>query len=595
MKTRIAISTEATQTMGMGHLTRMLHLAESLNKDYDFSFFVITDEESIPILDESRFQSQLVNSETCGERIRDFNPQLILVDRRDTDKLFLKELRKITRIITFDNSGNTDYADRVINALPLANGMEVPSNYSGLNYLILNDKIQSSVKHYAPMKTAQILVTFGGSDPGGLSRFVYKIFKELPQDYNVKFVLGPLYSGEQDFSPYTCIRTNNIFQEISEADIVITSFGMTVFESLFIGTHPIVINPTPYHNSLAKTLDLITNLGVGGTEETIDSIQAGLLNVLKNTDIARETYRKSRRYIDNKGKVRIGKIISSLLEKPEPECSVCGEKILRVVSRKEEINKYYCENCGSLCRDSDYTVRLNYESHYFVEDYKKQYGKTYLEDKSSINKLNENRLQIIDSLVDTKRTVKPLLELGSAMGFFLEKSLEHGYQPEGIEISKYAASYCKYTAGLNVTCGDFLKLDYSRPVYEVAACWYFIEHIQSFQDIIHKIHQVLRDGGIFALSTPNCEGITGKKNIYSYADRIPDDHYVEFSPRSLTLLLEKYGFKVEKIVSTGVHYERWLDGRNNLFYKNKIAEKIYHKIADKKHLGDTFEIYARKG
>ena len=135
--------------MGMGHLTRMLHLAESLNKDYDFSFFVITDEESIPILDESRFQSQLVNSETCGERIRDFNPQLILVDRRDTDKLFLKELRKITRIITFDNSGNTDYADRVINALPLANGMEVPSNYSGLNYLILNDKIQSSVKHYA--------------------------------------------------------------------------------------------------------------------------------------------------------------------------------------------------------------------------------------------------------------------------------------------------------------------------------------------------------------------------------------------------------------------------------------------------------------
>ena len=208
--------------------------------------------------------------------------------------------------------------------------------------------------------------------------------------------------------------------------------------------------------------------------------------------------------------------------------------------------------------------------------------------------LNIKRLDVIDELVVTKRKDKPLLELGCAMGFFLECAKERGYTCEGIEISKYASSYCKYTSLLDVKRGDFLKLDYTKPVYEVIAMWYFIEHIKDFKDIFYKAHKVLRDGGIIALSTPNCFGISGKSDISVYASTIPSDHYNEFSTQSMTAILDACGFKVERIVSSGIHYKRWLKESKNPLLKNSLAEGIYKKVAKRKHLGDTFEIYARK-
>ncbi len=594
MKHRIAILTTATKNMGMGHLTRMAHLADYLQSKFETHFFVETDENSIHLLDEKRMRYRIIKLNEDHTLIRSFEPHIIFVDKRDTIKQDLKRLQKIAKVITFDNAGETEFANFVINALPLPDDLQVQSNFSGKDYLIFNDEIEKHKKIYPPSRVNSILVTFGGSDPAGLTEYVYKILLEIDYELDIKIVLGPLYKGREDFPPFETIRTKNLLEEIEKADLVITGFGMTAYESIFIGTYPVLINPSKYHDKLASTLEFGKNLGTGGSEQDIDRIKKSLIHMIETPDICRNFFKLSRRYLDNNAKERVKKITQELIKKPVPECSVCGKANMPVVFRKKDFNIYFCENCNTLFRDKDYTVSNSYDSDYFLNDYKNQYGKTYLDDKNNINILNLNRLDVIDEIVTTKRPVKPVLELGCAMGFFLEKAEKRGYEPHGIEISRYAASYCKYTAKLDVECGDFLAMDYSRPVYEIVAMWYFIEHIKDFKKIIEKSRTVLRDKGIIAISTPNCYGISGQKNVNAYASKIPDDHYNEFSPASLKYLLNENGFKVEKIISTGIHYKRWLNGRKNIFLNNPIAERIYNFLARKKYLGDTFEIYARK-
>ncbi len=594
MKKRIAILTGISKNLGMGHLTRMAHLAVFLQNTFEIQFFVHTKENSVPFLDDKRLRYRIVNDNEQETLIRSFDPHAIFIDKRDTLNKDLRKLRRISKILTFDNAGETAYADCLINALPLPKEPCIISNYSGKDYLIFNENIVKFKKIYSPSRVNNVLISFGGSDPANLSKYVYNIFRELDFDINVKFVVGPLHENNHDFSPYETIVTNNLPEEISKTDLLITSFGMTAYEAILIGTLPVLINPTEYHNKLAQTLEHAVNLGVGGQEKDIDRIKAGIVSLIENPDTLKNQFKLSRRYLDNNGKERIKDITNELLKKSDPECSVCGKAYMPVVHRLEKSNVYFCENCKTLFRDKDYLVSTDYDADYFFNDYKKQYGKTYLEDKQNINKLNEKRVEIINELVTTKRPVKPLLELGCAMGFFLETVKNHGYKPSGIEISRHAASYCKYTAKLDVEQGDFLNLDYSRPVYEVISMWYFIEHVKDFKKVIEKCRKVLRDRGIIAISTPNCNGISARKNITSYASRIPGDHYNEFSPESLTKVFNENGFKVEKIVSTGVHFSRWLDGRKNILLDNKIGESIYKKLAAKKNLGDTFEIYARK-
>jgi spore coat polysaccharide biosynthesis predicted glycosyltransferase SpsG/2-polyprenyl-3-methyl-5-hydroxy-6-metoxy-1,4-benzoquinol methylase len=592
---KIAIITEASPVNGMGHLIRMCSLYGAIKKEYNICFFVFGNKENSVYLAENNISfKHIENIESLLKEITVYSPDIILHDMRDSKKEVIKELSAVAKVISFDDAGEPFYAQALINALPLPRELNIKANYGGLKYVILNPDIDKYRKIYPSGRVNNILVSFGGADPAHLSEYVYKIFLELGLDVKIRFVLGPLYSGRSDFAPYESVATDNIFEMLKWADVVVTSFGMTLYEALYIGTFPVLINVSEYHNRLANTLDFNVNLGIGGSQRSFDDIKKGIFDAVNDVARRKSLFNVSKNIIDNKGISRIKEVIAEELERDKVICSVCKNDLLEVADRKGKDNIYFCMSCKTLCRDKNYSALINYNDNYFLDDYKKQYGKTYLEDKNNINLLNGKRLDIIDSLVNTKRKDKPLLELGCATGFFLECAKERGYAPEGIEISKYASSYCKYTAKLNVKQGDFLKFEYSKPVYEVISMWYFIEHIKNFKDVILKAYKIMRDGGIIALSTPNCFGISGRNNISEYASRIPGDHYNEFSPFSMTSVLEACGFKVEKVISGGIHYKRWLKNRTSPLLNNFVAESIYKKVAGARNLGDTFEIYARK-
>ena len=83
-----------------------------------------------------------------------------------------------------------------------------------------------------------------------------------------------------------------------------------------------------------------------------------------------------------------------------------------------------------------------------------------------------------------------------------------------------------------------------------------------------------------------------KENTENFYIQSPLDHYTIWSGKTAKKILDSFGFKVVKIVSTGHHPERFPALKNSK--ENKIKYKIFEKISKIRKYGDTFEVYCKK-
>jgi SAM-dependent methyltransferase len=241
---------------------------------------------------------------------------------------------------------------------------------------------------------------------------------------------------------------------------------------------------------------------------------------------------------------------------------------------------------------------IEYETDYFFGQYKKQYGKTYLEDFPNLVASGRRRLAHIKALLKT--TAPALLDIGCAYGPFLAAARDEGFAPAGLEPAHDAARYVRETLGIPCVHGFFpdglpVQGLYVRGLpgspYDAVTLWYVIEHFREPGPVLQAIHRILKPGGVLAFSTPSFSGDSGRKSMVSFLKNSPPDHRTVWSPQTCASYLKKYGFKVKKIVVTGHHPERFpfigprLRGKGPLYRFFLALSKIFR-------LGDTFEVYA---
>jgi SAM-dependent methyltransferase len=241
---------------------------------------------------------------------------------------------------------------------------------------------------------------------------------------------------------------------------------------------------------------------------------------------------------------------------------------------------------------------IEYAKDYFFDFYKKQYGKTYLEDFPNLVELGKRRLAIIKKLLPrtaaTASTEAPaLLDIGCAYGPFLAAAKEQGFAPVGLEGAAEAAAYVKNELSIPAYQGFFPPAP--PPVrdmrFDALSMWYVIEHFKNSDEALVEAARLLKDGGVFAFSTPSFSGISGKKSPKKFLEASPADHWTIWNPKTCASSLKKYGFKVKKIEVTGHHPERFpLIGPHvnskGLLYRLVLAVSRFFR------LGDTFEVYA---
>lgn len=569
---KICIITDINGIYGFGHFTRMKFIANKLQNFYNFIFSSINDE--------SELYSQLKekkNIETCKfNEIKNISPYLIIVDCREVNKKYIKQLKKISPVIIVDSVGEErKFADIVIEMLPNLDDSDLV-NIKPFSLTILNSNIKPKYDSEAP-----ILVYLGFNND-----LKNKAFQIISKIKNKKFIF---IESE--------IESENIISKKFSPDIfenpysaVITYFGLTAFECIESKIPVILLSPTKYHNDLGiKCENIFFNLGFF-EDINIEEAFYKINEFLFNFDLQNEYREKSKNIESEKSIDRIKTIIDNIQYFKNIKCPFCESKNIEIKNRNAESNLYKCKKCSSLFRKYFIPISTDYSSKYFIEDYKNQYGKTYEEDEENLKALAKKRLKIIN---DIKPSGK-ILDLGSAMGFFLKEASLNGYETEGIEISGYAANYCVNNLNLNVHNISLLDFEYKEKEYDIITAWYVVEHINDFDKLLKKILFSLKEDGILALAMPNGNGISGRYNK-NYFKIVPLDHAFEINPKALNSVLKKYSLKRMHFENQSVYYNRFCDIFNlKLLKENKTSKKLYDFFAKKYNLGDTFEcVYKR--
>lgn len=135
---------------------------------------------------------------------------------------------------------------------------------------------------------------------------------------------------------------------------------------------------------------------------------------------------------------------------------------------------------------------------------------------------------------------KKILDIGCAMGVFLEEAQKEGREAYGVDISKDAVIYCK-KKGLRVS------QTYPRMSFDAVTAFEVIEHERNPLGMMKRVYTLLKKGGVAVLTTPNHDSIWRKIMGKSWVGYKHPEHVTFWNPRSLRVLMEKTGFKKIKI------------------------------------------------
>jgi 2-polyprenyl-3-methyl-5-hydroxy-6-metoxy-1,4-benzoquinol methylase/spore coat polysaccharide biosynthesis predicted glycosyltransferase SpsG len=624
---------------GGGHINRCIALANNLRSCGREAFFFLQKKTKKinNLLQLKNFnESWVIDS---GQINRPFG--LVILDRFQTPHDELLFWKKLAPVIGIDEGGpSRDYFDFLIDIL-IPNNFEKPSaNITSCCLLDLPKKTKSGQD---VMNTKlKILISFGQEDAAGLGlSAVKKLAKSNLKEAEITLLRGGLNYFEYqipstvkvlDFIP-------NLMDRLHEYDIVITHYGITAYEALYAGTTVLLDHPTPYHKKLAKAagfpgINQIKNFTTNLTnphEQQQASGQQHLNPRSRLTSIHEPSAHPSPFASGSCGswlKIKeptLPNLINSFSPQVNRSCPVCGaDTQSRSLARFPERTYRRCTKCGAIYMDRTCPPPIEYEKEYFFESYKKQYGKTYLEDFPNLVAMAKRRLRHISQRLHTKSTKEQrtqreeksvgaplLLDIGCAYGPFLVAAKEEGFSPSGIDPAVDAVRYVQETLNIPAVQGFFpncklptihyplstthyqLPTPHS-PLYDVITLWYVIEHFRDCTSVLIEIKKLLKPGGILAFSTPSFSGVSGRKSLRKFLENSPADHFTIWSPKTCKKALTLAGFKVKKIVISGCHPERFpLIGK---FAKNKKSLLYWLLLAVSKifNLGDTFEVYAQK-
>ena len=254
----IVFRVDGDYDIGLGHIYRTLTLANRLVFHHNI-FFVMDSARELGIQKVQEYHYPIKTFSNIDEMatvLDEIKPDIIINDVLDTSQKYIKSLQsKGYFVVNFEDLGEgAEYANIVINAL-YENSYPPKNHYYGYKYECLRDEfyIFPAKKPEPDVKT--ILITFGGTDPNDLTSRTLNALEKLDlRMIAINVILGKGYRPKKKLHEYISLLQEKGFQidvkenvrlmakEMSEADLVITSNGRTIYEVASIGTPCISIS-----------------------------------------------------------------------------------------------------------------------------------------------------------------------------------------------------------------------------------------------------------------------------------------------------------------------------------------------------------------
>lgn len=199
------------------------------------------------------------------------------------------------------------------------------------------------------------------------------------------------------------------------------------------------------------------------------------------------------------------------------------------------------------------------------------------------------------------------LEVGSYVGAFLTAAREQGWRFEGIDINERATAFAR-AHGCTVTLGDLQSVDGSRR-FDAVAIWNCFDQLPDPRRAALAARALLEPGGLLAVRVPNgafylamrkqlhsslapvARALLAHNNLLSF----PYRH--GFTPGALTALLERTGFRVQRVVGDVLVpvADEWT--RMWAVWEERAIKRVLRTLAragrSGMHTAPWIEVYAR--
>jgi len=308
--------------IGLGHVYNCLLLASEI---LDHNVIFLVDKKSDLAYEKIKFYNYPVyiqqENESLIEAIKSLSPDVIINDRLDTEKAYVKSLKANNyQVINFEDLGEGAHeADLVINAI-YPETVKLHNHYFGAQFFCAREEFFLHPEKVISKRVQKVLISFGGTDPNNLTQKVLDSIYEYCQSnsINIVVVLGLGYQHVLNKSDYPEAEFHHNVKSISElmfqADIAFSSAGRTVYELALLGTPAVIMgqNEREMTHFFASEENGFLHLGLGEHVDN-ESIQQSFVKLCHDQKSRQEMNIKMLKSNIKDGKKNVLKLIRELI------------------------------------------------------------------------------------------------------------------------------------------------------------------------------------------------------------------------------------------------------------------------------------------
>jgi spore coat polysaccharide biosynthesis predicted glycosyltransferase SpsG/CMP-N-acetylneuraminic acid synthetase len=330
---RVLFRVDGGGEMGMGHVYRSLAAAEALVKlrpTADICFLMRADRpEGTQYVSGKGYQVRVLPGDDASAlpAIRDYSPNLIVNDLPSINDAYLRSLAKLgASTVNFVDSladiENPEEVAAVIIAALADEQVELDDYYAGPAFAILREAFQRRSAEIAA-RGRRVVLSFGGSDPQNLTLKALAALSPLAlsvSDLSVTAVLGPAFSHRAEldellerlpYRPRILSHVEHMADILVDADLVLCSGGMTVFEIAALGRPGVVLCQNAKEEARMQRFareGSVQHLGLG-TEVSEDVIREGVSRLLSDREARLRMSEAGTKLVDAHGATRVANVM----------------------------------------------------------------------------------------------------------------------------------------------------------------------------------------------------------------------------------------------------------------------------------------------
>jgi SAM-dependent methyltransferase len=280
-------------------------------------------------------------------------------------------------------------------------------------------------------------------------------------------------------------------------------------------------------------------------------------------------------------------------------CPLCGTRRSRRVAVTADGRLVRCVGCSLLYRDP-----------LPIEGIRRHYDEVYRHDTMS-DHIDQRRRDLFRGFLTEVRPFgdRRLLDVGCGTGEFLALAREHGWSPNGIEVSPGGAAMAR-RRGL-VVHGE--PHDLPDDHFEAVTLWNVVDFFVRPVEQMRALHRLVTPGGLVFVRTPNAifQAVAWHLSRFvvwppPLARLVADAHFFQplvWSPTTLRRLLASAGFTDVRVWNSPVTYgdpyrassvgrERVVDGVKRVV--QSVAGGVYRGTRGRLLVGSSISAIARK-